>query len=150
MAISKGMSLTCAIAILFAAACTSDKSGVEGSYNGTLTVTTTNGSVVVSGITNLNLDSGVELFSTGSAPMPDVNCGLGALSTHGSMINLDCSTVTCGCTISSTLETMSLEVTAAGGTEASDLLTLMFSGTEDPGNLAFTATFMGTLEPGTR
>jgi len=150
MAISKGMSLTYVIAILFVAACSSGSSSVAGSYNGTLTVTTTSDSLVVSGITNINLDSGAELFSTGSAPMPDVNCGLGAISTHGSTINLDCSTVTCICTISSTLATMSLEVTAAAGTEANDLLTLTFSGTEDPGNVAFTAMFMGTLEPGTR
>ena len=150
MTISKGMSLTCVIAILFAAACTSDNSSVAGSYNGTLTVTTTADSLVVPGITNLNPDSGVEIFSTGSAPLPDVNCVLGALSTHGSTINLDCRTVTCGCTITSTLAALSLEVTAAAGTEASDLLMLTFSGTEDPGNVAFTATFMGTLEPGTR
>jgi hypothetical protein len=133
---------------LLLAACGS--TNVGGSYNGTLVITESNGNAVISATTNLNYDSGVELFSTQTGV--DVECTLGGLASSGSTLHLDCATTTCSCSVSSNAGggASSLEVTSASGTESNDVVMLQFSGTDSPANVAFSATFMGSLEPGTR
>jgi hypothetical protein len=66
-------------------------------------------------------------------------------SRDGSAIHLACATTSCSCE----LESATLTVTTASGTVSGDQLTLSFGGT-GPMDDAFSATFTGTLEPGTR
>lgn len=124
------------------AGCTA--SAPSGSYNGTLTVTLTGGPVVETTLANIQPDQdNVELFSMGSSTL---HCALQGTSWSDSVVHFDCATHQCFCTASSD----DLTVTTASGTLSGDLLSLTFAGEVSTTTSAFSATFMGTLVPGSR
>jgi hypothetical protein len=128
------------VSMLVLAGCTNQDAA--GSYEGTLTITLPQGSVVTSGIGNL-VPSAFELNSTGNGPA--VFCDIQQKSQHGTTISFNCATAPCFCS----MQPNDLMITAATGTAANDLLSLQFSGTVGQGD-AFSAVFMGTFQPGTR
>jgi len=132
------------LALITALASCTSSNNVSGSYNGTLTITTTNGNVVVTTLANILPDEiGVDLSSTTGTS--NVSCHIQGLSVSGTMLHFDCAAHQCSCSVDAT----NLDITAATGSVVNDLLTVDFSG-EDTGGVAYSATFMGMLEPGTR
>jgi hypothetical protein len=118
-------------------------SSIGGSYNGTLTVDETGAQVVAATTANVLTDEdSVEIFSNDDT---NVSCTIEGIDRHGSDIVFRCNELTCSCSIGSA----NLEVTTASGAITGDQLSLTFSGT-DTNNAAFSATFAGTLEAGTR
>jgi hypothetical protein len=117
---------------------------VSGSYNGTLTITTTTGNVVVTTLANIHPEEiAVELSSNGAGA--NVTCDVQGMSVSGTSLHFDCATHQCGCS----MDAADLTITAASGSVVNDVLTVDFSG-EGTGGSAYSATFMGMLEPGTR
>jgi hypothetical protein len=117
---------------------------VSGSYTGTLTMNQTGAQLVAATTANVipNQDE-VETFSNDNT---DVHCIIEGIKQHGSSFDFLCSELTCSCTIGID----NIEVTvASGAVSGGNQLSLTFSGI-DPNNNAVSATFAGTLEPGTR
>ena len=132
------------VLVLGLAACGSDDDRFSGSYRGTLTINATGSQIVTSALANLVPDQdGAELFDSGGAT--DVSCNLSGLDHSGDAITFRCNEVGCSCSVGST----NVSVTTATGTLVGDNLSLAFSGESGGGN-AVSATFAGTLEPGTR
>jgi hypothetical protein len=131
------------LTFLLLGACSQDDP--RGVYDGTATVTMTSGNIVVTSRVTLYPDlNDAELVST--AGPPDLGCHFVGPTWNGSSVHYDCAQFQCDCM----LETTDLTVTTASGTLSGDLLSLAFGGEVSGGGAAFSAAFMGTLEPGTR
>lgn len=130
------------IPMVLLASCQDEPRGV---YNGTTTFTLTSGNVVVTSRATLYPDlNEAELVST--LGTPDLDCHFVGPTWNGSSVQYDCVQFQCFCT----LDTTELTVSTASGTLSGDLLSLAFGGEVSGGGAAFSAAFMGALEPGTR
>jgi hypothetical protein len=84
-------------------------------------------------------------FAGGASGGVTGSCLLGGLSTSGSTASFACNQTSCSCTLGSA----SFQVTSASATLVNDQLSVTMGGTGSGGN-AFSGTFTGALEAGTR
>ena len=136
------MKSTWLVVITALASCTNNN--VAGSYHGTLTVTTTTGTVAATTLANI-LAEEIEVQLSSIDSSTNVTCDVQGMSVSGTQLHFDCATHQCGCSF----DTSELGITAATGSVVSDVLTVDFSGADMEG-AAYSATFMGLLDPGTR
>ena len=127
------------LTILALAAC----GGFSGSYSGTFTLTLSGVDVVASAEASVQDDQdNVHIFATGAT---SVDCTLQGMTTTGSTTTFDCIRHQCfGSVGAGTLQIDNAKAVLEG-----EQVAITFAGTESSGS-AFTATFVGTLVPGTK